>query len=80
MADGLTPVERQQLLLGVLMTAHDLDERGFRALLSGVPRAALLILVRQLAEVVVGGQIVTEEQPGAARDRLAHEALTLAGQ
>jgi hypothetical protein len=75
----VTADEHQRLLLGVLMAAHDLDERAFRALLSGLPRRALLTLVRQLAEVVVGGQIVTEERPGAARDRIAYEALTLAG-
>ncbi len=75
---GMTPDGQQRLLLGLLLAAHAGDERGFKALLSGAPRTALLILVRQLAEVVVGEQIVTEERPGAARDRLAHEALTLA--
>lgn len=74
----MTPDGRQRLLLGLLLAAHAGDERGFRALLSGVPRATLLILVRQVAEVVVGGQIATEEKPGAARDRLASEALSLA--
>jgi len=74
----MTSDERQKLLLGVLMAAHDLDERGFNALLSGVPRPALLVLVRQLAEAVVGGQVVTEAWSGAARDRLAQEALSLA--
>ncbi len=75
----MTADEQQRLLIGLLLAAHAGDERGFKALLSGVPRAALLILVRQLAEVVVGGQIVTEEWPGSARARLAQEALTLAG-
>lgn len=75
----MTPDEQQRLLLGLLLAAHAGDERGFKALLSSVSRAPLVTLIRQLAEVVVGGQIVTEERPGAARDRLAHEALTLAG-
>ena len=75
---ALTPADRHRLLVGLCLAVHDLDETAFRALLSGVPRATLLILVRQLAEVVVGGQIMIEEQPGAARDHLAHEALILA--
>jgi hypothetical protein len=75
----MTPDEHQRLLLGLLLAAHAGDERGFKALLSGVPRAALLVLVRQLSEVVVGGQVVTEEWPEAARDDLAQQALTWAG-
>jgi hypothetical protein len=30
-----------------------------------------MILIRQPTEVVVDGQIMTEEQPGPVRDRLA---------
>jgi hypothetical protein len=74
----VTPAERQRLYLRLLMSVHDSDGRGFRALLNGVPRPALVALMRNLAEVVVNGQLVTEECPGAARDHLAQEALTLA--
>lgn len=74
----MTPDEHQRLLIGLLLAVHDGDEPGLKALLSGMPRAALLMLVRQLAEVVVGGQIVTEETPGTARHGLALQALELA--
>ena len=74
----MTPDEQQQLLLGLLLAAHDGNEAGSTALLDGLPRAQLRAVIRNLAEGVVGWQVVTEEHPGAARDRLAQEALTLA--
>jgi hypothetical protein len=75
----VTPAERQRLLVGLLLAVHDSDERGYRALLNGVPRPALVAVMHSLAELVVNGQLVTEEQPGSARDRLAREALGLVG-
>lgn len=78
MATDLTPDERQRLLIGLLLVAHDSDERGFRALVSGVPRAGLAVALRSLAEMVVGGHLTIEDPPGSARGRLAQEALHLA--
>jgi hypothetical protein len=75
----VTPDERQRLLLGLLLAAHDTDERAFQTLLRGVPRPELLILVRNLAEGVINWQSVTEEWPGAARAHIAEAALDLAG-
>lgn len=60
------------------MAAQDSDELAFKALLADVLRSGLLIVVRQLTEIVVNTQVVTEARPGAARDHLAQEALTLA--
>lgn len=75
---AMTPDEQQRLLLGLLLAAHDSDEAGFAALLDGLPRVQLRAVTRSLAEVVVGGQLVTEDPPGSARARLAQEALNLA--
>ena len=75
----MTADDRQRLFLGLLMTAHDGDETGFAALLKGVPRPVLVDMMRSLAEGVVGWQVETEHLRGAARARLAQEALTAAG-
>jgi len=74
----VTPADRHRLLVGVCLAVHDLDQTAFRALLSGVPRQELLVVIRQLTEVVVAAQLAAEEGVGAARDRLARQALTLA--
>jgi hypothetical protein len=68
----------QRLLIGLVLAAHDGDELGFTALLNGVPRPQLRAVLRSLAEGVVGGHLATEDEPGAARARLACEALNLA--
>jgi hypothetical protein len=68
----------QRLLIGLLAAAHDGDELGFAALLNGVPRAGLRMVIRSLVEVVVAGQLAAEDEPGAARECLAREALNLA--
>ena len=68
----------QRLLIGLVLAAHDGDELGFTALLNGVPRPQLRALMRSLAEVVVGGQLAAEDEPGVARAGLACEALKLA--
>ena len=60
------------------MAAHDNDELGFTALLNDVPRSQLRAVLRSLAEMVVGVQVVNEDVPGAIRKRLAGEALNLA--
>jgi hypothetical protein len=68
----------QRILIGLLAAAHDGDELGFAALLNGVSRARLRMVIRSLAEVVVAGQLAAEEEPGTARECLALEALNLA--
>jgi hypothetical protein len=75
----MTDDEHQRLVLAVLMAAHDLDERRFMALLAGLAPPELRMLVRQLAEGLVGWQSAAEARPGDARDRLAETALELAG-
>ena len=75
----MTPDERQRIFLGLVMCAHDGNEAGFRALLNGVSRAELTVMLRNMAEVVVAGQLATEDRPGAERDRLAAVALAAAG-
>lgn len=74
----MTPDERQRTFIGLLLAAYDIDEPGFLALLSGMPRSELVTLIRSLAEVVVGGQVAMEEWPGDARREMARQALTLA--
>jgi len=69
----------RRLLLGLILAAHNGDELGFTLLLNDVPRSQLRAMVRSLAEAVVGCQVVIEEEPGAARESLAREALDLAG-
>jgi hypothetical protein len=68
----------RRLLLGLILAAHDNDELGFTALLNDVPRSQLRTVVRTLTEMVVGVQVVNEDEPGAARESLACEALALA--
>jgi hypothetical protein len=68
----------RRLLLGLILAAHDNDELGFTALLNDVPRSQLRAVIRTLTEMVVGVQVVNEDEPGAIRKRLAHEALDLA--
>jgi hypothetical protein len=75
---AVTPDEHQRLLLGLLLAAHDGDERAFRTLTSRVARPVLLTAMRNLAEAVVSGQLAMEENPGAARVGLAREALNAA--
>jgi hypothetical protein len=74
----MTPDEHQRLLLGLLLAAHDGDERAFRALTSRVSRPVLVAVMRSVAEAVVSGQVAMEEFPGAARAGLAREALNAA--
>ncbi len=68
----------QRILIGLLAAAHDGDELGFAALLNGAPRGWLRMTIRSLVEAVVAGQLAAEEEPGAARECLAREALSLA--
>jgi hypothetical protein len=75
----MTPEAAQRLFLGLLLAVHDGDEAGFAALLNGLPRAQLRVVLRSMVEAVVGGHLAIEEWPGATRDRLAREALTAAG-
>jgi hypothetical protein len=75
---AVTAEEHQRLILGLLLAAHDGDERAFRALTSRVGRPVLLRAMRNLAEAVVSGQLALEEHPGAARAGLAREALNAA--
>jgi hypothetical protein len=70
--------ERRRLLIGLLCAAHDGDGTAFATLLSDVPQPDMVVLLRSLAETVVIAQIVTEETPGAARGKLARQALALA--
>ena len=74
----MTTAESQRLFLGLLMCVHDGDELGFAALLRGVPRSQLTTLLRSMAEGVIGWQIAVDEGSGAARARLAREALAAA--
>jgi len=74
----MTQDDRQRLFLGLLLAAHDGDERGFRALVRDVPRPVLVEIMRSLAEGVVGWQVASEPLPGDARDQLASAALTAA--
>jgi hypothetical protein len=75
----MTAAESQRLFLGLLMCVHDGDEAGFAALLKGVPRSHLTTLLRSMAEGVIGWQLAVEDGQGAARARLAQEALAAAG-
>jgi hypothetical protein len=75
---AVTADEHQRLLLGLLLAAHDGDERAFKALTSRVSRPVLVAVMRNLAEAVVSGQVAMEENPGAARAGLAREALNAA--
>jgi hypothetical protein len=73
------PDEAQRLLIALLLATHDHDSARFDDLLDGVPRGPVLTVLRNMAETVVGAQVVLEELPGAAREGLASEAVKLAG-
>lgn len=74
---GMTPDEQQRLLLGLLLAVHDSDEAGFTALLDGLPRAHLRAVTLSLAEMVVGGQLATEDPPGSARNRATSSGVSV---
>lgn len=77
---AMTDDDHQRLLVGVMLAAHDLDQARFADLLKGHSGARLRAVIRSLAELVVNGLLAIEERPGAARERLAQQALTMAAE